>query len=115
MLLYQFESFRDNPALQNNIRWGETTTQEANKLGIEKGDIKFDFEKKNRNQITCKQDTFVTYAQFFFFYRVLGFEKMEAAMLKLLANQAKRLKKIIDEHLASGKHAELFNGKLPKR
>ena len=109
MLLYQFESFRDNPALQNNIRWGETTTQEANALGIEKGDIKFDFEKKNRNQITCKQDTFVTYSQFFFFYRFFGFKKMEDAMLKLLMNQAKRLKKIIDQHIKNGKYSDLFD------
>ena len=108
MLLYQFGSFRDNPAIQNNIRWGETTTQEAEKLGLEKGPIKFDFEKKNQNQITCMQDTFVSYSQFFFFYRFYGFKKMEAAMLKLLTNQAKRLKKVIDRHLAQGLYSDFF-------
>jgi len=107
-LLYQFESFRDDPALQNHVRWGATTTQEAQALGIETGDVKFDFEKKNRNQVTCKQDTFVTYAQFFWFYRRYRFKKMETAMLKLLTNQAKRLKQVIDKHLEKGSYPDLF-------
>jgi hypothetical protein len=109
MMLYQFDSFRNSPAIQNNIGWGKTTTQDASKLGIEKGDVKFDFEKKNRNQITCKQDTFVTYSQFFWFYRRGGFEKMQEVMMKLLIMQAGRLKKVIDQHLATGRHAELFS------
>ncbi len=108
MLLYQFEDFRNDPIIQNNILWGKTTTKESNNLGLEVGDIKFDFDKKDRYQVTCIQDAFVAYSHFFYFYPVYGFKKIEKTMLKQLESQLKTLEQVVECHLEKGQYEELF-------
>ncbi len=108
MMLFGSEEFSGDDTIRSSIRWGQSTSAEARDIGLVKGEVKIDFEQKNRPQMVCLQDCFVNYAMLLFFLPRYGIGKMTELMLKHWEMQARSIRGLIGGHLENGSYSRLF-------